>query len=132
VRERVEETFWKEMVACGCRTEHFDSTFKTMWDIFGNLSERAQKLLQFQPLNETDAGVIFHNELMKLLKDQKEATTRLKKQAAKLDNLQEVQWLDAQRLEIELKINQIADQLHEMKIPFSRRLHLYLQGQSFR
>jgi hypothetical protein len=129
-RERVlKETFWKEMVARGCRTGRFDGTFETTWDIIGNLSERAQTPLQFRPLNETDPGVILLNELTKRLKDQKEATARLMKQAAKLNNPREAQRLDARRLEIELKIDQIADQL---KIPFSRRLRLYLQGQSFR
>jgi hypothetical protein len=125
-REReLKETFWKEMVARGCSTGRFDGTFETAWDLIGNLSERAQKPLQFRPLNETDAGVLLHKELTKLLNDQKEETARLEKQAL-------VQQLEAKSLEIDLKINQIADQLREMKIPFSRKLRLYLQGQSFR
>jgi chromosome condensin MukBEF ATPase and DNA-binding subunit MukB len=138
--QELKETFWKEMVAHGCRTDRFDRTFETAWDIIGNLSQRAQAPLQLPKdivdtnllLNETHAGVTLHNELTKLLKDQKEATSRLREQAAKQDNPQAVQQLDARRLEIELKINHIADQLREMKIPFTRKLRLYLQGQSFK
>jgi chromosome condensin MukBEF ATPase and DNA-binding subunit MukB len=135
--KELKETFWKEMVAHGCKTERFDHTFETAWDIIGNLSPPRQAPLQLPKdivdthllLNETQAGLTLRDELQRLLKDQKDATQRIKEQVAKQSDKLVIQQLDDRRLEIESKIQQIAVQLHAMKIPFTRKLRLYLRGQ---
>lgn len=132
------ETFWRDMIAHGCKTERFDRTYEAAWDILHSLFHRAQEPLQLPKdivdthlhLNETHAGITLHNELMRLIKDQKEATRRLKEQAGKQDNMLVAQQLNARRVELDNKIQQIAEQLRQMKIPFTRRVRLYLKGQS--
>lgn len=57
--------FWNDMVRDGCRTERFQDSYESTWEIIGNLSdkENAQVLLPHEivdvklTLNETQAGI---------------------------------------------------------------------------
>ena len=39
--EKLKATFWKSMVAKGCRTERFEDTYESAWHIIGSLSDKA-------------------------------------------------------------------------------------------
>ena len=79
-------------------------------------------------LNETQVGIELNNELMKLISEQKEAARPLTEQAGNQDNELVVQELNQRKAEIEEKIHQTADQLLQMKIPFTRRVRLLFKG----
>ena len=79
-------------------------------------------------INETQVGIELNNELMKLTSEQKEAARRLTEQAGNQDNELVVQELNQRKAEIEEKIHQTADQLLQMKIPFTRRVCLFFKG----
>jgi len=128
--------FWKGMMADGCRTERFRDSHKSAWHVIGSLSKKtpAPVLLSHEivdehlRLNETEAGIALNKELEKLIKDRKEAGRRLREQAQNQNNVLVVQELNKRQAEIEDKIQQTADQLRAMKIPFTRRVRLFFKG----
>jgi len=126
--------FWKDILAAGCRTERFEKTYKSAWDIVGIVADDGRGTVPLLPremvdsgrrLNETEAGITLNRELEKLIKDRKDAARRLTQQAKTQDNEAVVQQLNQQAAQIEERIGQIADQLREMKIPFVRKVRLY-------
>lgn len=134
--KELKRDFWKGMVADGCRIERFKDSHDSAWHIIGDLAkkDRAQVLLPREivdshlRLNETRAGIALNKELEKLIKDRKDAARRLRDQVQNQDNEQVVQELNKRQAEIEQKINQTADQLRELKIPFTRRVRLLFKG----
>jgi len=40
--EELRASFWKDMVANGCRIERFEDTYKSAWQIIGSLSDKAK------------------------------------------------------------------------------------------
>jgi len=128
--EELKGDFWKDILAAGCRTERFEQTYKSAWDIVGIVADDGRGAVPLLPremvdsgrrLNETEAGITLNRELEKLIKDWKDAGRRLTQQAKTQDNEAVVQELN----QIEERIGQIADQLREMKIPFVRKVRLY-------
>jgi hypothetical protein len=128
--------FWKDMVAGGCRTDRFEDTNESAWRIINCLSgeDPSRVLLPHEivdthlRLNETKAGIALNKELEKLIKDRKIAARKLREQAQNQTNELVVQELNKQQAEIDQKINRTADQLREMKIPFTRRVLLFFKG----
>jgi chromosome condensin MukBEF ATPase and DNA-binding subunit MukB len=134
--QELKREFWKGMVDDGCRTERFKDSYDSAWHVIGNLAkkERARVLLSHEivdsdlRLNETQAGIALNKELEKLIKDRKDAARRLRDQVQNQNNELVVQELNKRQAEIEEKINQTADQLRELKIPFTRRVRLFFKG----
>jgi chromosome condensin MukBEF ATPase and DNA-binding subunit MukB len=133
--EELKRDVWKDMLADGCRTERFKDTYNSAWDIISNVAQKntAQVLLSREivdtdlRLNETQVGIALNKELEKLIKDQKDAAGKLRELANNQDNELVVQELNGRKADIEAKIYQTAEQLREMKIPFSRRVRLFFK-----
>ena len=134
--EELKSDFWKDMLANGCRTERFENTYESAWRIIDRLVQKdpTQVLLPCEivdddlRLNETKAGVTLNQELEKLIKDRKEAARRLEQQAKRHDNEQVVQQLNQETVEIEEKIRETVGLLRQMKIPFTRKVHLFFKS----
>jgi len=132
------DTFWKDMADSGCKTARFNHAYDSAWKIVDSLLPKDQEPLQLSKdivddklrLKETKAGVTLHDELQRLMKDQKEATRRLREHSRKQDNPQRVQQLKERTAEIEAKIRQTAEQLRELKIPLTKQVFLFLIGRS--
>jgi energy-coupling factor transporter ATP-binding protein EcfA2 len=129
--------FWKDILAAGCRTERFDKSYESAWTIIGIVADgdsAPAPLLSREivdadlRLNETKAGVTLNRELEKLIKDRKVAARKISQQAKSNNNDVVIQQLNEQTAQIEERINQITDQLHEMKIPLWRRFRKMFRG----
>jgi chromosome condensin MukBEF ATPase and DNA-binding subunit MukB len=127
--------FWKDMVDDGCRIERFQDSYQSAWKVIGKLSNKdsAKVLLPREivdaslRLNETQAGIALNKELEKLIKDRKETARRLWEQMGNQTNDLVVQELNQRKAELDAKIHQTADQLREMKIPFTRKIRLFFR-----
>ncbi|KIM78703.1 hypothetical protein PILCRDRAFT_824143 [Piloderma croceum F 1598] len=134
--QQLKKEFWKDMVADGCRTERFENTHDSAWDIVDSLAlmNQAPVLLSTEMvdtqlrLSETNAGITLNKELQKLIAEQKEAARKLREHAGDQANEHVVKGLNERKAEIDRKIRQTADQLQQLKIPFSRRFVLFLKG----
>jgi hypothetical protein len=134
--QQLQSEFWKDMLADGCEVERFENSYDSAWRIIDSFSEkeRAPVLLPREivdgqlRLNETEAGIALNDELLKLINEQKEAAHRLDEQAGNHDNGLVVQELNERKAEIEERIHRTADQLLQMKIPFTRRVRLFFKG----
>jgi chromosome condensin MukBEF ATPase and DNA-binding subunit MukB len=135
-QEELKGEVWREMLDDGCSVQRFENTYQSAWRIIGKLRnhDRAQILLPDKivgtrlQLNRTTAGVTLNGELEKLIKDQNDTARRIEEQAGTQGNELMVQLLNEQKAEIEEKIHEIADQLREIKIPFTRRVRLFFKG----
>jgi chromosome condensin MukBEF ATPase and DNA-binding subunit MukB len=127
--------YWKDMIRDGCRTERFKDSYESAWRIVGKLLGKESVLVSLPReivdgnlrLNETQAGIVLNKELKKLIRGKQEAARRLREQMGKQTNDFVVQELNQQQKEIDTKIRQIADQLREMKIPFTRKIRLFFR-----
>jgi len=134
--DELKRDFWREMVANGCRTERFENSHDSAWRIIHSLSmpHPAQVLLPTEivddklRINETAAGVTLNKELEKLIKAQKNASRMLEQQAKRQGNELVVHELNERKVQIDEKILQFSNQLRELKIPFSRKVHFFLNG----
>ena len=134
--DELRRDFWGEMVAHGCRTERFENSHDSAWHIIRSLSvpHSAQVLLPTEivddklRINETAAGVTLNKELEKLIKAQKNASRMLEQQDKKQDDELVVHELNERKVQIDEKILQFSNQLRELKIPFWRRVYLFLSG----
>jgi lipase chaperone LimK len=131
--EELKQEVWHDMLDDGCRIEHFEDTRESAWRIVNNSSQAqasADVLLSHEVvdtrlrLNETTVGITLNAELEKLIKDRKTAARKFKSYAKNGDNGLVKKELN----EIETKIDQIAEQLQEMKIPFQRRIRLFFKA----
>lgn len=128
--------FWKDMLKNGGRTMHFGDSWESAWEIIGDLSRKGPANVQVARemvdagllLNETQAGVTLNKELEKLIRDRKDAAVRLKKQVGSQHNSVVVEELQKQQREIDKKIETTAQQLRNLKIPFSRRVRFFFLG----
>jgi energy-coupling factor transporter ATP-binding protein EcfA2 len=129
----LQEKELRESLGAGCRTERFKKTYNSAWDIIGILAEEAPGPAPLLPqeidhsphrLDEIEAGITLNTEQKKLINDRK-AARQLAQQAKKHDNGVVVRQFDEQTAEIEEKI---PNQLHEMKMPFMRKVRRYLKG----
>jgi hypothetical protein len=126
---------WNNMLGHGCSVERFEDTFESAWRIVESpVKDRARTYIQREivvdqlRLNETEVGLSLNKELTKLIRDQRDAARKLAEQAKAYDNELVVERLNKRTAEIEERIRQTADQLRIMKIPFTRRVRLYLKG----
>ncbi|KIM82904.1 hypothetical protein PILCRDRAFT_820198 [Piloderma croceum F 1598] len=128
--------FWNDMIADGCEIARFEDTYESAWSIIGGLGDRhrPQVLLPHEivdselQLPQTQAGITLHEELEELIKSQKESANRLRRLAQNQDNELVVQELNKQRAEIEVKIRKTADQLRELKNPFTMRIRKFFKS----
>jgi hypothetical protein len=135
--QQLQKEFWKDMVADGCGTERFDGTHDCAWRIVDSLTQkhRAPILLSTEivdtqlRLNETQAGIMLNKELQRLIGEQKESARKLRAAGGQADE-QVLKGLNDQQAEINEKIQKIADQLQQLKIPFMRRVVLRVTGRS--
>jgi hypothetical protein len=138
--EELKGDFWKEMITDGCTIRRFENTHESAWDIIDGLAgkDRADVLLPQEivdirlRLNETKAGIALGKVLEKLIRDKKDAARRLRKLAQKnQDNALVLKEMN----DIEEKIIQTAEQLDkkldEWKIPFKRKMMLFLTRRWF-
>lgn len=124
--------YWQEMIKSGCKIRRFQNTFESAWDIVDSIPERDQAasiLLSTQMvehhlrLNETKVGRKLNEDLQKLIKDRKDAARRLKEQAHRADHDPVVvQELNERQQEIENKIEDLAGQIMQLKIPLGRKI----------
>jgi len=135
-RERdLKRDVWNDMLSSGCSIEHFKDTHRSAWDIVGSIEKKEQTEVQLPReivdtrlrLNETQVGTTLNKELEKLIQDQKTAARSFRKLAKTQDNALLVEQLN----EIETKIVQTQDQLHELKIPITRRVRLLWKRKTF-
>lgn len=117
--QELKKDFWKDMLAHGCRTERFENTHASAWDIVGNLSEGDHAPVRLPAeivdtrlrLNETQAGIALKSKLEKLNKDRAEAARRLRKQAKRHSHGLVVEEVSKEVAVLEQKIHQTADEL---------------------
>jgi hypothetical protein len=125
--------FWEDMVEDGCRIARFANTHESAWKIIGSHLERRNVDVSLPRevvddslrLNETKAGIALNKELEKLIKDRKDAARMLEHQAKKQDNELVVNQLNERKAQLDDHIHQVAGQLLELKIPFTRRVRLF-------
>jgi hypothetical protein len=134
--QQLQREFWKDMVADGCQIERFENSYDSAWRVVNSSAEK-EKVALLLPreivdghlrLGETEACIALNGGLLKLIKEQKEMARSLLEQAGYQNNGLVVQELNERRAEIEEKIRQTADQLHQLKIPFTRRVRLFFKG----
>jgi chromosome condensin MukBEF ATPase and DNA-binding subunit MukB len=135
--QELKDELWKDILAQGCRCKRFENTYESAWHIVSDLvdveKDRAPVLLPREivdthlRLNETKAGIVLNRELEALMKEREQkarSIRQLAKQQLKELVIQELNELTA---EIDDKIRNIADQLRQMKIPFTRRIYLFFK-----
>jgi len=136
----LKEDFWKGMIADGCRAERFKDTYESAWFIIDCISAEGLATVQLSQemverrlkLKHTQAGITLNNELKRLIKARKEASRRIRAQAKKQDNALVVQELNKQRVEIDKKITETADELQKLKIPLASHVSIFIKGLLFR
>jgi len=134
--KQLQNEFWKDMLAEGCEIDRFENSHDSAWRIVDSFAEKdkATVLLPREivddqlRLNETEAGIALNNELLRLISEQKEAAQRLSEQASNQNNEGVVRELNERKAEIEEKIRKTADQLLQLKVPFTRRVRLFFKG----
>lgn len=126
-REReLKEYFWKDMLNDGCKTRRFMDTQESAWNIIDDLTggERREPVLLSEEivdkhlrLNKTRVGTTLNNELKRLIKDHKDASRRLQRQAEKQRDGLVAQELVKHKNAIDQKTEQLAAQLSKMESP---------------
>lgn len=118
----------KDMIDNGCTVQRFGDSHSSAWDIIGKpLYDNPHVVLSNEivddknRLNETTAGVRLNEELQRLIADQQEATRRLEEQVHSQDT-KLVAELRTKKMDLDRKINGIATQLEQLKIPFGKKL----------
>jgi len=134
--EELKRTFWKEMIDAGCRTERFMDTQESAWDIVDNLISNpsggnilllTEIVDHHRRLNETTAGITLNKQLEKLIQDKKTASRKLQ-QVKKQANPKVVEDLTKEQMKIDERIDQIVGQLHQLRMPFTRRVQLFFSS----
>lgn len=122
--------FWKDMIAKGCHVKRFEDTYKSAWDIIESASgeHHAKVLLPIQIvdnhklLEETEAGIALRRQLQKLIKEQQEASRRLREQARRQNDEEMIEEMNRQRAETDEKIRQTIEKIRRLSVPVSRFL----------
>jgi len=127
--------FWKDMIEQDCRVERFHDSYESAWEMIGKLPPASEGVIlsteivhDKKNLNETAAGVKLNEELAKLIADQKAAIKRMAEQAQTADDPVLVEELQ----KIEGKIQNVAVQLGQLKVPFGRKLMNFFAGRKAR
>lgn len=128
--EQLKKEFWGGILDNGGKTARFQDSFESAWGIIENLTERKEDCVLLSKemvdrrlsLNETRVGRTLQEELKRLVKDQKQASRKLQDQAGKQRNEQAAKELLKRKEEIELKIDQVANQLSKLKISLPKQV----------
>jgi chromosome condensin MukBEF ATPase and DNA-binding subunit MukB len=137
--EELKRTYWHDLLDGGCRTERFDNTYQSAWHIVGSLTKKDRVCVLLQReivdiqlrLNETQAGITLNKKLERLIKDRQQATRILREQANKQGNALVLQELNAQKAQIDERIQQTSGQLRQLKIPLTRRFVMFIKSWSY-
>ena len=133
--KELKETYWKEMIAEGCKVMRFEGTKESAWQIVGNARTRNSATVQMSReivdmslrLNETQVGVQLKKELQKLIKDREEAMRQIQAQMREGSNEIVVQELNRRKADVDARIHRTASELRELKIPFSRSIRVFFK-----
>lgn len=134
------------MIQEGCKMKRFADSYDSAWKIIEEQLSDPQPQRKVKPdkretsldpggvqlstemvddhkgLQETLAAKKLTDELNKLIKQQTEMARRLEQSSKGRANPLLVTQMDEQRRDIERKIDEVAAQLKQLKIPFTRRL----------
>jgi len=128
--------FWKDMIDQGCRVMRLRDSYESAWDMIGKLPPATKGVListeiveDKKILNETAAGVKLNEELAKLIANQKAAIRRMEEQLAHGAN---DPVLVEELRKIEGKIQNMAVQPGQLKVPFLRKVMNSFKGRKAR
>ncbi|KAF7966371.1 hypothetical protein HWV62_38919 [Athelia sp. TMB] len=134
-QRELKETFWADMIEQGCRMARFGDSFDSAWDMVGTLATQedyamiaTEIVADKKRLNETAAGLKLNEELMKLIADQKEAARQLEEQAGRYDNPVLVEELRGRKKDIEKRLMNVTEQIHQLKTPWRRKFSNFFSG----
>jgi hypothetical protein len=128
--KQLKESFWQDMIAKGCAIQRFDGTEEGAWRIIesSHATGTVDVLIateivdRHRELDKTEAGATLNRQLEKLLRDQKEANKRLKALTNSQDQQNSRQKLEKRVDELDSKIDQTAQKMRELKLPFTKKL----------
>ncbi|KZP02528.1 hypothetical protein FIBSPDRAFT_969882 [Athelia psychrophila] len=133
--QELKTTFWADMIAQGCKVQHFGDSYESAWGVIGKLpTEQENDILSREIydnekiFSETAAGIMMTECFNRLIADHKAAARRLDDQINSQDNPLLVAELQRKRDEIEEKINHMTGQLQLLKIPFAGRIWNFFTG----
>ena len=128
IREsELKESFWKDMIAKGCKVKRFKGTHDSAWEILDDAAPQvqdkhsAQVLISEQmfdghkSLKATAAGITLNKQLQKIKKSQKEADRKLRELTTKQTDSSVLQQLRDRKAQIEAKTSQVNGQLQTLK-----------------
>lgn len=123
--EILKEEVWRDMLGKGYSVERFEDTRESAWATIDRVVEKREAKTSLSHeivdkhlrLNETQTGITLNAELQKLIAGQKTLARALER----TDNPDGEQEL----AEIGKKISQTADQLRQLKIPFTRKVRRF-------
>ena len=127
------EIYWKPMIQYGASTARFTNSADSAWDIIDPiLKQRETEVLLLQEelvdlkraLNETQAGKILYSDLNRLLVEQRDTVRSLAEQARNQSNPELAQKLEAELKRIQMDLDEMFNEIKELKIPFGKRLML--------
>lgn len=124
--------FWNGMLADGSRVERFEDTHESAWRIIDGLAKNDPGVQDLPSnalllnLNNARFGITLNEELEKVINDQKKATRGLRALMNGQNNKLALQELNRRKAEREETIRRTATQLHQMKIPLTRKVRLFL------
>ncbi|KAF8557902.1 hypothetical protein OG21DRAFT_1481907 [Imleria badia] len=131
-------TMWDQrvLIAGGAKPEKFYNTpesAQNVIDHFIKMGNDGEELLlqeelvkQQKRLNETEAGKLLFNRLQKLLADQRKMLKELAEEAKLQNNPSLAKSLQEEYDKIDAQLKKTLEEIKEMKIPFSRRILLWL------
>ena len=130
--------FWPKLLEGGALARRFDNTETCASDIIYELvdlpSDGHDLLLQEElveqqkHLNETEAGKVLYSRLQQLLAEQKMTLKELADEAKLENDPTLVKSLQEEHDKINMQLQQTFDEMKVMKIPLTRRIHLWLFG----
>ena len=130
--------FWQQLINQGAVARRFYNTAASAWDIIDDNRVRMEKdtsgelLLQEElveqqkRLNETEAGKVLYTRLQKLLAEQRKMLKELAEEARLKNDPALAKSLQQEYDKIDAQLHKTFGEMKEMKIPLSRRIHLWL------
>ena len=131
-----EGDFWRTLIDGGAVAKRFDNAPASAWDIVESIlrmGKDSDELLlqeelveQQKRLNETEAGKILYTRLQKLLAEQRKMLKELAEEAKLQNDPALAKSLRQEYDKIDAQLQTTFEEMKEMKIPLSRRIHLWL------
>ncbi|KZP06621.1 hypothetical protein FIBSPDRAFT_764093 [Athelia psychrophila] len=131
--------FWKDMLAQGCKVQPFSDSYKGAWKMIGTLPTTSENVIlsnelveDKKRLNETEVAIKLNGELQRLITDQKEAARLLEMESRAEQDPVVVAELATRKNEIENKIGGVVGQIQQLKIPLGRKIKAFFTGREAR